>query len=48
MEDATPGELAQMGVRSSEIIGHYSPRAFGEEVAAIAQAGVGIPIDSYS
>ena len=48
MEDATPAELAQMGARSSEIIGRYSPKAFGEEVAVIAQTGVGIPIDSYS
>jgi 1,2-diacylglycerol 3-alpha-glucosyltransferase len=48
VEDATPGELATMGARSLEIIGRYSPRAFGEEVAAIAQGEVGIPISSYS
>jgi glycosyltransferase involved in cell wall biosynthesis len=48
MEDATPGDLAQMGARSSDIIGRYSPSAFGEQVAVIAQAGVGLPVNSYS
>jgi len=37
-----------MGTRSEEIIGRYSPRAFGEEVAAIANAGIGHPLHSYS
>jgi len=48
MEDAAPRELARMGTRSEEIIGRYSPRAFGEEVAAIANAGIGHPLHSYS
>jgi 1,2-diacylglycerol 3-alpha-glucosyltransferase len=48
MEDATPSELAQMGAHSLEIIGHYSPRAFGNQVALIAEAGVSNPLHSYS
>ena len=48
MEDLTPSELAQMGASSLDIIGHYSPRAFGNEVALIAEAGVSNPMHSYS
>jgi 1,2-diacylglycerol 3-alpha-glucosyltransferase len=48
MEDATPAELAQMGAASLEIIGRYSPAAFGNEVAQIAGVTVGNPVPSYS
>jgi glycosyltransferase involved in cell wall biosynthesis len=48
MEDATPFELEQMGANSLEIIGHYSPVAFGNEVALIAGAGLDNPVHSYS
>ena len=36
MEGAAPDVLAQMGAHSSEIISSYSPRAFGEEIASVA------------
>jgi len=36
MEDATPRELDQMGARSMEIVGRYSPAAFGGQIATIA------------
>lgn len=38
MEGANPEELARMGTNSLEIIGHYSPGAFGRQVALIAEA----------
>jgi 1,2-diacylglycerol 3-alpha-glucosyltransferase len=36
MEDTVPSELVRTGARSSEIIGRYSPTAFGEEIAVLA------------
>jgi 1,2-diacylglycerol 3-alpha-glucosyltransferase len=48
MEDTVPSELARMGARSSEIVGRYSPTAFGEEIASMASATSVASLDSYS
>lgn len=43
MQDATPTELVEMGARSSQIIDRYSPKAFGDQIATVANAGIGAP-----
>jgi 1,2-diacylglycerol 3-alpha-glucosyltransferase len=48
MDEATPAELARMGEASLDIIGRYSPAAFGDEVAQIAGVSGSNPVPIYS
>jgi hypothetical protein len=44
----SPSELVRTGARSSETIGRYSPAAFGEEIAILADLKPVASLERYS